>query len=472
MRRILNISLLILITVIMIFLGIINYFQLKAQNERLFNIQMVHAARLVDVLVSMNVQHASLNELAKLLKAKPQNLISESQIRQQLKPKTEEFINIYRQAFSFQVYNLSDDHILVKSSNAPDKPMNVPVGFSELACQQANCSNWYVFAIDSQYQPVKIVIAVNLGFKETVLMDLFWTSLRDLIWLYIIAAIVVMIVVRVIFAPLAKITIQLKKRDPKNLEPIKIEHAPKEVAPLLNQLNQLFIRIDQTLKREQRFAGDAAHELKTPLAGLKMQIEVALNIDDINQIKEKIKQAIKSADRFYHIIDQLLTLTRLEPKEDLKTKEKIELNRLAATWVAEMAPVAIEKNIELSLERFAQKLWLFASPVTLDILFRNLIDNAIRYTPEGGKVNVELNKKNHQVILKFSDNGIGVEKEKLLRIFDRFYRQSGTGADGSGLGLSIVKEIVRLHNGVIHAYKNNPNGLVVEIILPSYDDDV
>ncbi|MCF6768036.1 ATP-binding protein [Thiotrichales bacterium 19S11-10] len=466
MRQILNLSLFIFITLIMMFLAAANYLQLSRQNEKLFSIQMVHSAGLVDFLVSLNIKHLSLQQLAMLLNEKQSDRLYQGEIRSIIQPKTQEFYNIYRQAFFFQVYSLQDGHILLKSSNAPDIPLNAPNGFS-IFQPIGFGDKWYVFSMNSQYQPVKIIISIKQSFKKQVLMDLFWNFLKELLWLYAILTLVAMLLIRIIFAPLIKITQALKKRDSRNIQPIEAKRIPKEVLPLLNQINRLFVMFNETLQRETRFAGDAAHELKTPLAGIKTQIEVALNMDDIEAMKEKMRLALKSMDRYYHIIEQLLTLTRLEPTEFINTKnELVEINRFAAHWIAEMVPQAMEKNIELSLHRYNKPMKLFASSLSLDILFRNLLDNAIRYTPDNGKIKVIISRENDDICLRFCDNGPGVKPDELTRIFDRFYRQSGTGESGSGLGLSIVKEIVRLHDGKIQAINRKTGGLEVLIRLP------
>ncbi|MCF6764496.1 ATP-binding protein [Thiotrichales bacterium 19S3-7] len=472
MHRILNISLFIFITIIMGFLTLVNYVQLDKQNEKLFNIQMVHAAGLVDVLVSMNIQHTSLQALAKLLNSEQAQTITQQDIKAYTKPQSQEFYNIYREAFFFQVYNLKDHHMLLKSSNAPNLPLDVPYGFSTAASKDSITTTWYVFSMKSQYQPVRIVIAINQGFKNQVVMELFWTLLKEIIWLYVISAVMLMILVRIIFAPLLKITQALKKRNPRSIEPLVVKKIPKEVQPLLDQLNRLFMKFNRIIERESRFAGDAAHELKTPLAGIKAQIEVAMNLDDIDLIKEKMQIALKNMDRYYHIIDQLLTLTRLEPAEALKSKvETIEVNRFAAEWIAEMVPLAMKKSIELSLSRSDKPIYILASHAALDVLFRNLLDNAIRYTPNEGQVILAIELEEKMVLISFSDDGPGVEAEHLERIFDRFYRQTGTKEQGSGLGLSIVKEVVRLHDGKVSAKQANGGGLEVQIRLPICHND-
>ncbi|MCF6775681.1 ATP-binding protein [Thiotrichales bacterium 19X7-9] len=472
MHRILNISLFVFITLIMGFLTLVNYMQLDKQNEKLFNIQMVHAAGLVDVLVSMNIQHTSLQALAKLLNTEQAQRITDSDVKAYTKPQTQEFYNIYSEAFFFQVYSLKDHHILLKSSNAPDKPLGVPYGFSTAKSKDSIESSWYVFSMRSHYQPIRIVIAVNQSFKNQVVMELFWTLLKEILWLYVISAVMLMLLVRIIFAPLFKIAQALKKRNPRSIEPLVVKKIPKEVQPLLDQLNQLFIKFNQILERESRFAGDAAHELKTPLAGIKAQIEVALNLDDIDLIKEKMIVALKNMDRYYHIIDQLLTLTRLEPNKALQSRvETIEINRFAAEWVAEMVPVAMQKSIELSLNRSNQPVYILANHAALDVLFRNLLDNAIRYTPKNGQVMLNIVLEDANVLIAVIDNGIGVKAEQLERIFDRFYRQTGTKEQGSGLGLSIVKEVVRLHDGSVIAKHVASGGLEVQIRLPICHND-
>ncbi len=466
-RRFLSLCIIIIISLIIAILGALNYLQIKQQNEKLFRMQMQNNAHIIDAFISLTLYDSSYSNLSILLKAS--SGIGIKDISQRLSPRTAEFYNPNNDAFSFQVYNTETKVVVLRSSNAPETPIYTNnIGFSQQEYTQSGRRyDWYAYTIDSHYNPYRIVIFVNSKFKEEAFLNLFESSLWDLLILYVIVSILSLIFVKISLNPLAKITKILAEKDARKLEPLVVKKAPEEVIPLLNELNILFEKFNEAFNRERRFTGDAAHELKTPLAVLKTQAEVALNIDDIKEIKIRIKHIIASTDQYFHIINQLLTLTKLEPEQELPDKEKFKLNDVAEDWIGKLVPKALEKDIEIEFIASKKDIYLDGSSTFIGILIRNLVDNAIQHTPENGNVTIETSLDNGNAKIEVTDTGRGVAKEKLKRIFDRFYRVSGTNVKGSGLGLSIVKEIVRLHNGDIYAeIPESGKGLKIVVYLP------
>ena len=468
-RRFLSLCIIGIITLIIAILGVLNYLQIKQQNEKLFRMQMQNNAHIIDAFISLTLYDSSLNNLSTLLK--DSSGMSVNDIRDRLMPRTAEFYNPNNDAFSFQVYNLVTKVVVLRSSNAPESPIYTNrIGFSKQEyTQNGKQYDWYAYTIDSHYKPYRIVIFVNSKFKEDTFLSLFESSLWDLLILYVIISILSLVFVKISLNPLAKITKILAKKDARKLKPLAVKKAPEEVVPLLNELNTLFQKFNDALNRERRFTGDAAHELKTPLAVLKTQAEVALNINDIKEIKMRIKHIIASTDQYFHIINQLLTLTKLEPEQDLPDKEIFKLNDVIEDWVGKLVPKAIEKNIDIEFQPSQENIFIKGSSTFIGILIRNLVDNAIQYTPQEGNVTIITHLQDESAVIQVIDTGGGVEQAKLKRIFDRFYRVSGTNVKGSGLGLSIVKEIVRLHSGSISAKTPiNAKGLEVIVNLPHY----
>ncbi|MFZ9035755.1 MAG: ATP-binding protein [Francisellaceae bacterium] len=467
-RRFLSLCLLILVTSSILILGLLNYYQMKRQNEHMFKMQMINGARAVDALLSTALKDDSRQQLNDLLEAKSFTMLHN--IRTNLSPRVAEFDSTYQYSFAFQVYDKSNGRVVLYSTGAPtiafksDKSnefetVNITVDDSK--------QTWYIFSMDSRLTPYRIVVFVSSNFKHQVFLTLFHSSLWDLLVLYIFLLLAMLVIVQIALRPLDIIRRAISVKNPRKLEPITVKKAPPEVMPLLNQLNLLFRKFYEILEKEKRFSGDAAHELKTPLAALKTQAEVALNLDDIDEVKERIKRIIKGANRYSYIIDQLLTLSRLEPQQELPDQKFINFNQLTENELAVLALSALEKEIELAFMPSTQKATVYGSEALLSVLVRNLIDNAIRYTPEAGKVTIYTYVTNKNIIFEVIDSGIGVRVEKLNRIFDRFYRQAGTGEAGSGLGLSIAKEIVRLHDGRIEAISQGiGTGMTMRVILP------
>lgn len=280
---------------------------------------------------------------------------------------------------------------------------------------------------------------------------LFMRNLGILIIIYLMMAVALLLVIRYGLRSLKRIAREVSCREPDNLQAIAFKEAPIEVRPLLKELNKLFRKVNDTIEREKRFTADAAHELRTPLAALKTQVEVARRQNDAELRATILKNIISGANRCAHVIDQLLTLSRLEPQASLHQVSQVDLNQTANEMVADLAPAAIEKNIDISLHAPDRPLVILGNVTSMQILLRNLIDNAIRYTPESGQVTVTLQETAQHVCLQVIDTGPGIAAHLRQRIFERFFRELGNKCEGSGLGLSIVQQIVRLHHASIQA---------------------
>ncbi|BCB25160.1 two-component sensor histidine kinase [Sulfurimicrobium lacus] len=242
-------------------------------------------------------------------------------------------------------------------------------------------------------------------------------------------------------APLRKVNNEVAARDPGYLAPLAREGIPAEIAPLVDSLNSLLTRLGEALENERRFTADAAHELRTPLAALKTQAQVALRAEEPGQRRTALENLVLGTDRATHLVEQLLTLARLDPAaENAAISERCDLAALARRTLADLMPGALAKHIELELTG-AESASVTGSPAMLGILLRNLVDNAILYSPPGGRVVVSVEAGR----LEVTDSGPGIPDEERQRVFDRFYRVLGHEVPGSGLGLSIVRRIADLH---------------------------
>jgi len=263
--------------------------------------------------------------------------------------------------------------------------------------------------------------------------------------------------------PLAELGRQVAARDPGNLGALDAGEVPAEVLPLVDNLNRLFGRVVQLIESERRFTADASHELRTPLAALKTQAQVArASVNDAERA-HALDQVIAGCDRASHLVQQLLTLARLDPEQPGAGAGPCDLQDLARTAVAELAPYALGRQIEIDLAEGA------ALPVAghaglIAILLRNLIDNAIRYSPAGASVHVRAALAGGLPTLTVADQGPGIPAAERDKVGQRFYRILGTEEYGSGLGLSIVKRIAELHGaGFSLADGEQGRGLTVAV---------
>ncbi len=246
---------------------------------------------------------------------------------------------------------------------------------------------------------------------------------------------------------------ELKQRAHNNLEPIATDNIPHEIRPLIHELNSLFHRLHDTFLRESRFAGDAAHEMKTPLAALKTHTQVALNLDDTPAIRSNLEKVLEGVDRATHTVDQLLILSRTMPDAHIKDHEQVDFTKVITDTLASLTPSALKKNIALSFDNQEKNpVFVLGHAVSLGILVRNLVDNAIRYCEADKAVTVLLTLRDQEAVLQVIDQGPGISDEEKPRVFERFFRVLGSKASGSGLGLNIVQQIATLHQATIELH--------------------
>lgn len=270
-------------------------------------------------------------------------------------------------------------------------------------------------------------------------------------------------------APLNRLRDAIGRRRPGDLSPVEVQSVPDELRPLILAFNDMMARLDHTLDAQQRFIADAAHQMRTPLAGLRMQVELALDETDPEQLRLMLHKVLSGAERSAHLINQLLALARVEAStEKLDEFAIIDLASLTREIVADLVPAARHKKIDLGMEALpARALLVSGNTVLLREMVSNLVDNAIKYTPVGGNVTVMVEADDavpDRVLLRVQDNGQGIPVDARERVFERFYRVLGTNAEGSGLGLSIAREVAELHGGGIRI-EDNPGGVGVQMVV-------
>jgi two-component system OmpR family sensor kinase len=268
-------------------------------------------------------------------------------------------------------------------------------------------------------------------------------------------------------APLSEATRQVARIDPRSTElRLTEENLPREMLPLVTAINATLDRLDQGFRMQREFTADAAHELRTPLTALQLQIQLLERARSPEELREAIEALRAGAKRASHLVEQLLTLARLEPQAAAEASSAVALDELAAEIVAELEPLAEAKGLDLHLAR-AEHARVMGQPLALRILARNLVDNAVRYTPPGGKIDVEVWTEDGSAVFQVTDTGPGIPKEERERVFDRFYRLPGTGVQGSGLGLAIARQIAEAHRARIELGEpDHGGGLRVTVRFP------
>jgi signal transduction histidine kinase len=301
---------------------------------------------------------------------------------------------------------------------------------------------------DEARREIAVGIATNLLVPLVVALPI----LAAFVWLTIGRAV----------KPLDRLGRAVEQRKLDNLQVLAVAGAPREVIPLVRSLNALFDRVGRLIENERRFTSDAAHELRTPLAGLKAQAQVAKRATDDGVRQHALDGVIEGCDRATRLVDQLLTLARLEP-DAARPAGSADLAALARHVAAELAPFALGKGVEVEV-RGSAALLVEGHPDLLSVLLRNLMDNAIRYSPRGGIVSVDIERLGDDARVSVSDHGPGIAPQERTRIGQRFYRGVGTAETGSGLGLSIARRIAEIHDASL-TFRQGDNGKGLRVLI-------
>lgn len=263
---------------------------------------------------------------------------------------------------------------------------------------------------------------------------------------------------------------RIAQKTASNLEPIQDPDVITEIEPVIDALNQLLARLQRALVAEQRFTADASHELRSPLSAIQMRLQVLQrkyqHVPELHQDFERIQEDVSRSTK---VLENLLLLARLEPNEAEQPqlpKTIIDLNYLLARVIETVTLDAQAKQMLIETNILSTETKTLANEELLFIAFRNLFDNAIRYSPTLGSIHVEIGQDEQQIKVAIEDTGNGVDDEVLQRLGQRFFRVLGTQQQGSGLGISITRKIIELHNGELHFMHAEQGGLRVEVNLP------
>jgi two-component system OmpR family sensor kinase len=359
-----------------------------------------------------------------------------------------------------QVWSSDGRHLYLSHTRAR-LPRNPELGFTTI---DVGGERWRILSTQVRGQLVQV--AQPMRVRSELAKDMALRTVAPLLALIPILAFGIFIEVSRGLRPLRRVADEVARRTPASLAPITAETAPVEVRPLVGELNALLARLGHALDVQRAFVADAAHELRTPLAALQLQIRLAERAPSEAERAAEFERLRAGLARATHLVEQLLTLARQEPDALERASTRVDLLEVARAVAREIGPLAGEKGVDLGVIG-EQAVAVPGDAEGLRIMVRNLLDNAVRYTPSGGRVDVEVTVDGEAPALRVRDTGPGIPREERERVFDRFYRPEGTRGTGSGLGLAIVRRVAERHGASISLADASPaGGLLVTVRFP------
>lgn len=319
--------------------------------------------------------------------------------------------------------------------------------------------------------PVMLVqVARSSANREELAQRILVDMLLPMSGLVVVLTALVWFGIRAGLSPLHRLRLQVEGRAPTDLAPLQLASAPRELWSLASAINTLLAAVQSNVNTQKRFIGDAAHQLRTPLAGLKSQTEIALQSVTDPALQARLQRVHESATRSAHLVNQLLTLARAELESIMaQDRQRFDLHRLAQQLTAEWVPRALKARVDLGMDEDTSAqhtpLWVVGNALLIGEALNNLIDNALHYAGAGAQVTVQTHTQGAQAVLTVTDSGPGIAAADRERVMERFVRGTDAGT-GCGLGLAIVREIIERHQGSVTLADAAPHGLRVILTLP------
>ena len=426
-----------------LFASTVTYFQIRHSLEELFDSQQYLFAK-------------------RLASSDLQTLLTDRKTVKlpKLKSKSLKKLEYDDDALAFAVFDLQGKMVLNDGDNGDKLKYDSMILHSKEDALLSNQNDWRILWLKSVDDRHIIAVGQELDYREEIGAELIIGQMIP--WLLMLPVLVIVIIVMISreLRPLKSIAAKLMLRQPDDASIITKEGAPKEVQPFIDALNALFVRISKMLTKERRFISDAAHELRTPLAALKVQTEVVqLSDDDLESRHHALKNLNIGIDRATRLVDQLLTLSRLDSLSDSTDVQSVNWPELIHMVISDLDYQITLHQTNVSLLEQEKSVPYRGNALLLSLLIRNLIDNALRYTPLCSDITIQFFQRK----LIFKDNGAGVSDEFLARLGERFFRPPGQDEIGSGLGLSIVKQIAAFHHMKVQFYNDKQSGFVIEL---------
>ncbi|OOG14366.1 ATP-binding protein [Pseudomonas sp. C9] len=439
-------TLTLIISLMLAGLAVISLFNLHDSNHEIaevYDAQLAQNARLLQGIMRMPMagkDHADLYQAFN-------QALSEAEPRVDGHP--------YETKIAFQVWNRKSE-VLVHTASAPS--FNAPpsiTGFSDVV--DLNNRHWRAFLLVDKQNGLRIWV----GERDDVRSDMVDRIVRHTLWPNILGSLLLAAMIWLAIGwglkPLVNMAATLRARQPGSLEPLQLTPLPTELEPMQAALNRMLAQIQEVMGRERRFIADAAHEMRTPLAVLRVHAQNLMEPGSEEDRRASLEHLISGVDRTSRLVNQLLTMARIEPQAETRPPAAIDLTATVRDSLVQLTPWLLSRDLELVFDVSDDINLVKVDPTAIDIALNNLVTNAAKYSPAHGLITVRLTKKENCYELSVEDEGPGINEEDHDRLFERFYSRGND--QGAGLGLTIVRAIAERFGGQIELENRTPTGL-------------
>ncbi|MNZ23974.1 Sensor protein QseC [compost metagenome] len=368
----------------------------------------------------------------------------------------------YESKLAFQVWSMGGES-LVRSASAP--PFSAPPRTPGLFNLIAGGHGWRGILLPDEQQGLLIWVGERNDVRQDLVQRIVHHTLGPILIASVALAALVWWAIGWGLRPLQNMARVIRARHAESLEPLQLVPLPRELEPMQAAINRLLSQIDALLQREHRFIADAAHEMRTPLAVLRLHAQNALQADDEETRRQSLQFLIGGVDRLSRVVNQLLTMARVEPQLAQQDWPEIDLETQVRSSLAELTPWVLGKGLEMELEVAPADYRARVDGGAIDIALQNLVSNAAQFSPAGGEIRVRLQRADGNFLLAVEDQGPGIDEQQAGRLFERFYSQGNP--QGAGLGLAIVDMIARRLGGRIELRNRGEGGLCALLQLPA-----
>jgi len=392
--------------------------------------------------------------------AEPQTLLLSKKAMPQLAAQNMQ----QRVEFSYQI--IVNEKAVIRTENTPTKPIGeLSQGFSDVSFSG---KRWRLFAVEFA-ENEWILVAQQRSLRGLIVEEMILAAVKPIIWVMPFLGLLIFLITTRSLTPLKQLSSDLQKRQSTNLSPLNINNRSTELEPVIQTLNLLFTRLSSSFEREREFVSHAAHELRTPLSVMKINLHnIQNNPSDLNTDLPKLQEDV---ERMIQAVNQLLMLSKTNPELLLQDQEKVDLVEICQSVIADLYPHIEER--QQTIELLGEHQFIKSKPFLMQTLISNLITNAIKYSPDKGSIRVTINNSAESVVLTIEDSGPGIPVSMRENVLKRFYRTDDAvkkGILGSGLGLTIVAQILAAHGASLSFLDSELGGLSVQVTFKSTED--